>query len=93
MTMLDDKCDVCRTNKPIGVASTAIPLSVAYCQECARRHAQPVDVFILWEEDIPPKDHRAPDEYCTYVDGKYISYRKWYDGRHPKGKQFNGTES
>lgn len=84
MTMLENKCDVCFKNSPIGVASTAIPLSVAYCEECARRNAQPIDVFFIWEDDTPPKDHRAPDYYTAYVDGEYISYRKWYNARHPK---------
>lgn len=92
MTMADDKCDVCKVNSPIGVASTAIPLSVAYCKECAQRNAQPLDVFILWEEDIPPKDHRAPDDFVTYADGKYITYRRWYNARHSKGQR-NGSES
>ena len=87
MTMLDDKCDVCNTNKPIGVASTAIPLSVAYCAECAKRHAQPLCVFLMWEEDIPPKDHACPDHMVTYENGKYITYRKWFNKR----KQSNGS--
>jgi hypothetical protein len=81
MTMADMKCDVCRIGDAIGVASTAIPLSVAYCAECAKRNAQPLAVFMLWEEEIPPDDHRSPDAFCTFEDGKYISYRKWYDGR------------
>ena len=81
MTMGDMKCDVCNVNEAIGVASTAVPLSVAYCAECAKRNAQPLAVFLLWEEDIPPEDHRAPDQFCTYEDGKYISYRKWYHKR------------
>ena len=85
MTMLTGKCDVCQTNDAIGVASTAIPLSVAYCVECAQRNAQPKCVFEIWEEDIPPKDHAAPDHFVTYQDGKYITYRKWYHKRkHPK---------
>lgn len=88
MTMADNKCDVCHVNPPIGVASTAIPLSVAYCVNCAQRHAQPVCVFEYWEEDIPPRSHAAPDHYTTYVNGEYITYRKWYRARHSiRGKK------
>jgi hypothetical protein len=35
----------------------------------------------MWEEDIPPKDHACPDHMFTYEDGKYISYRKWFNKR------------
>jgi hypothetical protein len=84
--MIDMKCDVCNTRPAIGVASTAIPLSVAYCEECARRNAQPECVFVYWEDEIgEPKNHRAPDHMFTYENGKYISYRKWYNARHVKG--------
>jgi hypothetical protein len=82
MTMQDGKCDVCHKNPPVGVASTAVPLSVAYCMECAQRHAQPLCVFVMWEESIPPNDHIAPDSFCTYENGNYVSYRKWYNARH-----------
>jgi hypothetical protein len=74
MTMGDDLCDVCRTNPPIGVA---------YCEQCARLGADPEIVFEFWEEDIPPKDHRAPDHCVTFKDGKYVTYRQWYEARHP----------
>lgn len=84
MTMLENKCDVCRVNAPIGVASTAIPLSVAYCQECAKRNAQPIDVFLYWEDEIGhPKNHANPG-MVTFIDGQYINYRKWYDARHKR---------
>ena len=78
------KCSVCRERDAIGVASTAIPLSVAYCGKCAQKNAQPECVFVYWEEEIPPKDHRAPDLMVTYdpETKKYISYRKWYNRRH-----------
>jgi hypothetical protein len=82
--MTDNKCDVCGIKPPIGVASTAIPLSVAYCVECARRGAQPLCVFLMWEEEIPPEDHAAPDQFFTFDNGNYISYRKWYKLRHKK---------
>lgn len=76
-------CDVCHTNHMIGVASTSMPISVAYCVECARRGADPEFVFKCWEEDIgDPSRHRNPDGAVTYVDGKYINYRDWYKGRH-----------
>jgi hypothetical protein len=84
MTMGDDLCDVCRTNPPIGVASTSIPLSVAYCAQCARLGADPEGVFEYWAEEckIKPNEHRAPDQCVTFRDGKYVTYRQWYEARH-----------
>jgi hypothetical protein len=79
--MADGKCEVCKINPPIGVASTAIPLSVAYCAECARRNAQPEGVFEYWfDDDIKPQDLRQPS-ILTFANGSYISYRKWYKAR------------
>lgn len=82
MTAVENLCDVCRINPMIGVCSTSIPLSVAYCEECAARGADPELVFLCWEEDIPPNEHCDPDGCVTFKDGKYISYREWYDARH-----------
>lgn len=80
--MTDNLCDVCRTNPMIGVASTSMPLSVAYCAECARLGADPEIVFIYWEEcGIAPEDHRAPDHAVTFKDGAYVTYRKWFEER------------
>jgi len=75
-------CDICGVNPMIGVASTSIPLSVAFCAECARRGADPEIVFECWAEDIPPDRHVCPDDVVTYKDGAYVTYREWYARRH-----------
>jgi hypothetical protein len=80
MTMLDNKCDVCHLRVPIGVASTSIPLSVAYCVECAQAGADPESVFLFWEEEgHKPSDLRPG--FKTWKDGKFISYRRWWNER------------
>jgi hypothetical protein len=80
MTMRDMKCDVCGVNPPLGVASTSIPYSCAYCQECATRGADPEGVFeylfqSIKEGDLAIEDVR--DNLVTYKDGKYISFKEW----------------
>ncbi len=79
MTMLDQKCDVCGQGQAIGVASTSMPMSVAYCAECARRGADPEIVFVCWYDDFGTRfDEMArPDAVNTFKDGRYMSYREW----------------
>ena len=80
MTMVDGLCDVCNVNPPIGVASTMIPYSCAYCRECAERNAQPDIVFACWFDDIGTDFehmHPAALEVETFKDGRYVSYREW----------------
>lgn len=79
MTMADGSCEVCAGPDPIGVASTAMPLSVAYCQECARRFAQPVVVFATWKEMGVDPEH--VDDMETFWNGRYVRYREWLDGQ------------
>lgn len=86
MTAADNLCDVCHINPMIGVAATSIPLSVAFCAECAQRHADPETVFLYWEEcGIAPAEHRAPDHCVTFVEGAYTTYRQWWDRRRTQG--------
>jgi hypothetical protein len=77
MSMTEDKCDVCHINKPIGVASTSIPLSVAYCEKCAIEGADPESVFEYFYEMAHGPDEIRP-ELVTFKDGKYIAYKEWY---------------
>jgi hypothetical protein len=80
--MTANLCDVCNKNEAIGVASTSVPLSVAFCVECARRGADPEIVFLYWaEEGIRPEIHACPDYATTYKDGKYVTYREWFEAR------------
>lgn len=82
MTMADNTCDICGQSPPIGVASTHIPLSVAVCQRCARRGADPEVVFEYWaSEGLKPDEMACPDEFCTWKSGRYMSYRHWWHQR------------
>jgi hypothetical protein len=87
MTMKDHKCEICEVNEPIGVASTVMPYSCAYCVECARRFAQPKVVFECFFEDFGTNYQLIDDHYLdlvTYHNGKYINYREWLCGRRGK---------
>jgi hypothetical protein len=74
-------CDVCKTNQAIGVASTSMPLSVAYCTECAARGADPEVVFHCWFDDVGTDFAKlregVPDQATTFKDGRYVTYREW----------------
>lgn len=95
MTMADSKCDVCQIGKAIGVASTIMPYSCAYCRECATRHAQPLIVFECWWEDIGNKFEKFQegivDQFETFDCGRYMTYREWATRRAGGGdERFNG---
>lgn len=85
MSMGYNKCEVCGVQPPIGVASTIMPYSCAYCRECAGRFAQPLIVFETLFHDFGTRYEQlnstvgdnAADELETYQDGAYISYRQW----------------
>jgi hypothetical protein len=80
MTMTNHKCEVCEVNEPIGVASTIMPYSCAYCAECAQRFAQPKIVFECFFEDFGTNFDQMRDDYAdleTFHHKKYISYREW----------------
>jgi hypothetical protein len=80
MTMTDMKCDVCGVNPPIGVASTIIPYSCAYCKECAERNAQPEIVFLAILDDIKEAGRSSEDvddAIITFKNGRYMSFKEW----------------
>jgi len=81
MTMADELCDVCHVNLPIGVASTMVPYSCAYCRQCLLWNAQPDIVFETWYDDVGVEFNKMasgfPDSVVTFQGGAYISYRQW----------------
>jgi hypothetical protein len=81
MTMVDGKCEVCGVNPSIGVASTIIPYSCAYCIECAQRNAQPEIVFETYFELDEGDNMYIPDGIVTVKDGRYWTYREWSEWR------------
>jgi hypothetical protein len=84
MTMKDNICEVCGVNPPIGVASTVMPYSCAYCAECCQRFAQPIIVFECFWDDFGAdfyKMQHGLEELESYIDGRYISYREWAERR------------
>jgi hypothetical protein len=82
--MKDNICEVCGVNPPIGVASTIMPYSCAYCAECCRRFAQPMIVFECFWDDFGANFHKmmpGVDQMEAYVDGKYVTYKEWAERR------------
>lgn len=83
-------CAVCAINEAIGVASTVMPYSCAYCVECARRFAQPMLVFEHFFEEYGTRfDELAPwvPELEAFIDGRYVSYRDYANARASKGAE------
>jgi len=79
MTMVDMLCDVCNKEPALGVASTSIPYSCAFCRKCLEQGADPIMVFDLWYTQIgDPDNHACPDDSKTFYEGKYVTYREWY---------------
>jgi len=76
MTMADMKCDVCEIRLAIGVASTSIPYSCAFCFECARASADPEWIFYWFLEDIG-RPSLVREGLVTWSNGKFISFHDW----------------
>lgn len=84
-------CHVCHVGEAIGVASTIMPYSCAYCRECCLRFAQPMEVFeCLWDDVGTSFEMLADgmDQLETYSDGRYQTYREWATRR--AGEVYNG---
>jgi hypothetical protein len=85
MTMANGECEVCHVNPPIGVASTLMPYSCAYCRECATRGAQPLEVFECLYDEYGTDFDRLRAEVLvmeTFAEGRYVEYKTWAT-RHP----------
>lgn len=84
----DGLCDVCDLRPMIGVASTSVPFSCAYCSECAQRGADPSWVLSYMIDDVAGGDlsRLHPDAVkglCTWHDGKFITIEEWFRVRPP----------
>lgn len=77
MTMEDMKCDVCGRGPAVGVASTSMPMSVAYCQECADKGADPEIIFTCMLNSVDGKASMVAEGLVTYKDGKYMTFHEW----------------
>lgn len=90
MTMQDNKCEVCGINPPIGVASTVMPYSCAYCVECCKRFAQPEVVFECMFDDFGRDFDKVHHHYLdleTFKNGRYVTYREWIEIAHGPSPQ------
>lgn len=87
MTYVDNLCDICEINKPEGVFSTSVPFSCAMCMTCINHGADPEWIFKYWLEEIgaPENFHSEGRVQTTFKDGKYITYKDWYDANKPTG--------
>lgn len=70
MTMLGDGlCDCCGKNEAIGVASTIIPMSIAWCLECLRSGVQPYVVIVTSASGIMPPGETLDR---TWINREYL---------------------
>lgn len=77
MTTVENLCDVCQKNPMIGVASTSVPFSCAFCSECAQQGADPEWIFEYYmSEGYKPEDMRKG--LVTYSRGQYMTYAEWF---------------
>jgi hypothetical protein len=93
--MADGKCGVCHTGRAIGVASTVMPYSCAYCVECCKRFAQPLFVFECFWTDVGTDFARLADgvdQLETYDGGRYQTYREWAARRAGADQLYNGSK-
>lgn len=70
-------CGVCNINEAIGVASTSVPYSVAYCVTCAQNHADPESVFEFFWEEVNGDATQVHKVLVTYYQGGYIDFQEW----------------
>ena len=78
------KCDVCRTRPAVGVASTSMPMTAAYCVECAARGADPEFIFEALFADFGVDFDKLAEglaEMETFGGGGYVTYREWATAR------------
>lgn len=72
------KCEVCGVKDAIGVASTSLPYSCAFCAECARQGADPEWIFRFLLDDTADGDpSKIREGMTTYRDGEYLSFHDW----------------
>lgn len=77
MTMSNFKCECCWREQPlVGVASTMMPMSIAWCEECLTNNAQPKWIIETSILQCHGRQHMSVgwDEGMTYfneTDGTY----------------------
>ena len=78
------KCDVCNVRPAVGVASTSMPISAAYCAKCAQRGADPEFIFEALFADYGADFEKLAEgvpEMETFSGGRYVTYREWATSR------------
>lgn len=71
------KCDVCNLRDAIGVASTSVPFSCAYCAECATAGADPEIVMVYFAQEHEAGCGDFSTAVTWYVD-RFITFDEWY---------------
>jgi hypothetical protein len=75
------ECECCG-KEAVGVCSTVVPYSTAFCEECIFHFAQPLPIidFILITTNL---DYNRLIEYhkdiTAYIDGKYIPIKQYLE--------------
>jgi len=78
----DMTCDVCDRGGVIGVASSSLgPISHAYCEECARKPAEPEWMFGMTYDDTEGNVASWVHRLWTWKDGAYVQWLDWLSER------------
>jgi hypothetical protein len=86
---LNLKCDVCG-QPAIGVASSIMPISFAYCLTCLVQRAEPIFIFEYHYDDVSHDGANLAPWFTecvrSYMDGKYITWDEFVKWRHDNGR-------
>lgn len=83
------KCDACG-EQAVGVASSCIPMSFAYCKKCLLNHAEPEFIFAYHYDDVSNDGKGLADWFTQGVkifkDGEYWNWNRYVEWRHATGQ-------
>lgn len=83
------KCEVCG-EPAVGVASSIMPISHAYCRKCLTENAEPIFIFRYHYDEVSTDgEGLAPwftENVKSYMDGKYITWQEYVEWRHETGQ-------
>jgi|ERR1035437_1125414 hypothetical protein len=74
---MENKCDFCNKNEAVGIYSTHLPISLAYCQDCldAQEIRTRHNVHMNWLGISG--DEYLNNDYTVYFKDKYINIKQY----------------
>lgn len=79
------RCECCG-QVAVGVCSTIVPYSAAFCRACLENHAQPAWIMeFVYEEQLGKDLSNAADwlgDITVFVEGKYVPFREYIEDKY-----------